>query len=95
MKINWKVRFSNPVFVSQIVLAVFMPVLAYLGITFEDLTTWGSLFDVLLEAVSNPFVLGLVIVSVYNAVIDPTVKGISDSRQALTYHKPKNDKDYL
>ena len=92
MKINWKVRFKNPVFIGQLVLAIFVPILAYMGLTLEDLTTWGKLFEVLFEAFRNPYVLALVIVSVYNSITDPTVKGLSDSKQALTYNKPKEDK---
>lgn len=92
MKINWKVRFKNPVFIGQLVLAVFVPILAYMGLTLEDLTTWGKVFEVLFEAIRNPYVLALVIVSVYNSITDPTVKGLSDSKQALTYNKPKEDK---
>ena len=91
MKINWKVRFKNPVFIGQLVLAVFIPILAYLGITLEDLTTWGKVGQVLFEAISNPYVLMLVIVSVYNSITDPTVAGLSDSKQALGYEKPKKD----
>ncbi|MFA1821148.1 phage holin [Virgibacillus oceani] len=91
MKINWKVRFSNPVFISQLVLAIFVPILAYMGITVEDLTNWGMVGNVLFEAVSNPYVLVLVIVSVYNSLTDPTVSGWSDSRQALSYQKPKKE----
>mgnify|MGYP001314945986 FL=1 len=92
MKINWKVRFKNPVFIGQLVLAIFVPILAYMGLTLEDLTTWGKVFEVLFEAIRNPYVLALVIVSVYNSITDPTVKGLSDSKQALTYNKPKEDK---
>lgn len=90
MKINWKIRFKNPIFISQLILAIFVPVLAYMGITLEDLTTWGAVGRVLLEAVSNPYVLFLVVVSVYNAITDPTVKGINDSKTALKYNKPKD-----
>jgi len=95
MKINWKVRFSNPVFISQLVLAIFVPILAYMGLSVEDLTTWGAVGNVLFEAVSNPYVLVLVLVSVYNSITDPTVDGIGDSRQALGYRKPKKDSDYI
>lgn len=91
MKINWKVRFRNPVFIGQLVLAIFVPILAYLGITLEDLTTWGTVGQVLFEAIRNPYVLMLVIVSVYNSITDPTVAGLSDSKQALGYKKPKKD----
>ena len=92
MKINWKVRFKNPVFIGQLVLAIFVPILAYMGLTLEDLTTWGAVGDVLFEAIRNPYVLALVVVSVYNSITDPTVAGLSDSKQALTYENPKEDK---
>ena len=89
MKINWKVRIRNPYFWIQIGVAILMPILAYLGLAVEDLTTWGKVGQVLLEAVLNPYVLGLVVVSVFNAIQDPTTKGLSDSENAMTYTEPK------
>lgn len=89
--INWKVRFKNPTFWISVAIAIFTPILAYMGITAEDLTTWQSVAALFKEAVSNPYMLLLIAVSVYNAVIDPTTKGISDSAQALTYKEPKED----
>lgn len=86
---NWKVRFKNPLFIAQIILAVLTPILAYAGLTVKDLTTWQVLGDLLMGALSNPYVLGLVVVSVFNAVTDPTTSGVKDSEQALTYTKPK------
>ena len=86
--INFKVRFRNPVFIAQLVLAVLTPILAYAGLTVADLTTWEALGDLLLGAISNPYVLGLVIVSVFNAVTDPTTEGVKDSERALTYSYP-------
>ena len=88
MKINWKIRFKNPVFYAQIILAILTPILAYMGITAQDLTSWAYLGQVLLQAVSNPYVLALVIVSIWNAVNDPTTSGVTDSAQALNYDKP-------
>ena len=89
MKINLKVRFKNPMFYIQLILSVLTPILTYLGLTATDLTTWAKLFDVLVQAISNPYVLSLVIVSVYNAFVDPTTSGFGDSKNALTYDKPK------
>ena len=89
--INWKVRFKNPVFYTQLILAVLTPILAYMGITVQDLTTWSALGNVLLEAVSNPYVLALVAVSVWNAINDPTTSGVSDSTKALSYDKPNGE----
>lgn len=91
MGINWKVRLKNPVFWVQIAVAVFLPVLAYFGLNWEDMTTWGAIGKVLLDAVRNPVVIVSVIVSVWNAINDPTTKGLSDSAQALTYDKPKEE----
>lgn len=95
MKINWKVRFKNPIFIGQIILAALTPILAYVGLSFADITTWSTLFDLIVQAYSNPYLLALVVISVFNSITDPTVKNLSDSRQALTYDKPKDDKDYL
>ena len=86
---NWKVRFKNPLFIAQMILAVLTPILAYAGLTVKDLTTWQALGDLLMGALSNPYVLGLVVVSLFNAVTDPTTSGVTDSEQALTYTKPK------
>lgn len=88
MKINWKIRFKNPVFYAQIILAILTPILAYMGITAQDLTSWSYLGQVLIQAVSNPYVLALVVVSVWNAVNDPTTSGVTDSTQALNYDEP-------
>lgn len=96
--INFKVRLRNPVFIAQLILAVLTPILAYAGLTVQDLTTWKALGDLLLGAVKNPYVLSLVVVSVFNAVTDPTTAGITDSERALTYdfpHKGEVDDESL
>lgn len=83
MKINWKVRFKNPLFIAQLGMSILVPILAYAGLTVQDLTTWKALSDLLLGAFSNPYVLGLVAISVYNAILDPTTRGINDSLNVL------------
>lgn len=92
MKINWKVRFKNPIFIVQLVLAVITPILAYFCLAWEDMTTWASIGTLLLDAVKNPVVVVAVLVSVWNAVNDPTTSGVGDSAEALTYTAPKSDK---
>ena len=91
--INWKVRVKNPTFWTGIALAVLLPILSYFGLNWEDMTTWGALGNLFVEAIKNPVVVISVAVSVWNAIIDPTTKGISDSKQALTYDKPKGDEE--
>lgn len=85
---NLKVRFKNPVFIVQIILAILTPILAYAGLTYQDLTTWQKLGELLLDAISNPYVLGLIAVSVWNALNDPTTSGVKDSQRALSYTSP-------
>ena len=95
MKINLKVRFKNPVFIAQFILAIFTPILAYAGLTAQDLTTWKALFDLIISAISNPYVLSLVAVSVWNALNDPTTEGIlKDSDVAMKYEVPKSSEPF-
>lgn len=89
MKINWKVRLKNPVFWVNIGLSIILPILAHMGMNWEDMTTWAALGDVLLAAVQNPVIVAAVAVSVWNALNDPTTAGLSDSANALTYTEPK------
>lgn len=91
MKINWKVRAKNPVFWANIIAATLLPILAYMGLSWEDMTSWAALGGILVEAVKNPVILVSVVVSVWNALNDPTTAGISDSNQAMTYQTPKVD----
>ncbi len=86
---NLKVRLKNPVFIAQLALAVLTPILAYFGLTAQDLTTWGGLGSLLVDAISNPYVVGLIAVSIWNALNDPTTKGVNDSPRAKTYHTPQ------
>lgn len=82
-KINWKVRVMNPTFIIQMVLAIFTPVLAYAGLTTQDLTTWSKLWEIIWNALMNPYVLGLVVISVFNTVNDPTTSGLCDSHHVM------------
>ena len=86
---NIKVRIKNPVFWVQIVLSILTPIVAYAGITAQDLTTWVKVGEILLLAITNPYVLALVLVSVWNTLNDPTTKGITDSERAMRYTDPQ------
>ena len=89
---NLKVRFRNPIFLAQLFLSVLMPVLTYSGLTVQDITTWQTLGNLLYNALGNPYVLGLITVSVWNALTDPTTAGLGDSNRAMTYERPYKDK---
>ena len=91
MKINWSIRFKNRTFVTRFALALVLPVLAYFGIKFEDITSWGALFGLFGKFLSNPYLVGLTLFNVWNMFPDPTTKGLSDSDRALSYTKPYED----
>ena len=93
MNINWRVRIKNPAFWVSIAIAIVTPILAYFGLTAQDMTSWGAIWDVVVQAVSNPYVILTVAVSVYNAIVDPTSTGVTDSSRALQYNAPNNIKD--
>ena len=92
--INWKVRANNPQFWFQIFLAIAVPIGTYFGVTGKDVTSWKVLIDLIGQAVSNPYVIAMVAVSVYNAVNDPSTKGVKDGENALEYVKPSQKKNY-
>lgn len=91
MKINWKVRFNkeNLLFIGQVIASVVLPILSYYGLKPSDMTTWASVWNTFVNAINNPYVIVMVGVLLFNAITDPTTKGISDSSQAMTYTKPK------
>lgn len=89
MKINWLVRFRNRAFVMRFALAIVLPILTYYSLKFEDLTSWAGVYELFLKYLSNPYLIGLSIVSALNMVPDPTTAGLSDSERAMGYTEPK------
>lgn len=90
MKINWKIRFNkkNKLFIARFFAAVIIPILAYLGIQATDLTSWDSVWLVIMDFITNPYLIILTIVNIANVVPDPTTDSLSDSERALHYEKP-------
>lgn len=89
MKINWKVRLKNPVWWAEVLAALLLPMLAAVGLCWEDMTDWNALFGLLKAALRNPVTVSAVAVSLWNTVTDPTTAGLGDSSRALTYNKPR------
>ena len=87
MNINWTVRFRNKYFWLSLIPALLLliqVVAAVFGYTLD----LGELGDKLLAVVNALFA----VLTILGIVTDPTTKGVSDSAQALTYEKPKDDK---
>lgn len=88
MKINWNVRWNNPIWWGELIVAFFAPILTHAGVNWPDVTTWAALGNLMLDAVKNPVVVVAVVVAVFNACTDPTSKGLGDSVRAQTYVTP-------
>lgn len=89
MKINWKVRFKNPVFIVQVIGAIILPILAAHNMEASDITSWSALWNLIVDTVSNPYILLTVLWTGYCAITDPSTTGFSDSDNVLDYNKPK------
>ena len=87
---NLLVRIKNPVFWFELAIALFLPILTYFGAEWNELTSWGALGGLLWEALKNPVVVGAMILSVWNALSDPTTPGFSDRKEILSL--PANEK---
>lgn len=81
-KINWKLRFNrkNVLFIAQTAASVVAPVLAYFGMTGADMTTWATVGDTIVRAVSNPYVVGLMALAFFNATTNPITPGVGDTK---------------
>ena len=83
---NWIVRLKNKNFWLALIPAVLLLVQTVAAVFGFELD-FGELGNQLLAVVNAVFAV-LVILGVVN---DPTTKGLGDSKQALTYKKPKEE----
>ena len=84
--INWKVRIKNKAFWIAFIPAIILlikSIAAVFGFDI-DLSEIGGKLTSVVEAV-------FVVLVILGIVEDPTTAGITDSKQALTYEKPKAD----
>lgn len=91
MKINWNARLKNPVWWAEVAAAVVLPMLTAIGLSWADMTTWGALWEAVKTAIANPVVVVAMVVSLWNAITDPTTAGFGDSVLAMTYSAPRKD----
>lgn len=84
MKINFPVRFKNPWFW----VGIGGVIMSAMGVSPEMFTSWGAVWEAVVNLFGNPFMLGSVILAVLGVFVDPTTAGISDSRRAMSYKSP-------
>lgn len=86
MIINWKVRFSNPNFWLTFFPALFLLIqvcAAPFGYEWDFVVLNQQVADIVNAVFGLLAILGI--------VNDPTTRGVSDSKQALTYTAPKSE----
>ena len=84
--INWKVRFKNKRFVIAFIAGLLLLVKQVSVLFGYNLNT--ELFNTNINNVVDAVFLLLGLLGIVN---DPTTQGFSDSEQAMTYEKPKQD----
>ena len=85
---NLRVRLKNPVFWMQLLLGISATMLTYASLTASDMTSWGAVWDVVRQAISNPYCLFLIASNIWSALNDPTTRGLTDSDRVRQYDKP-------
>lgn len=84
MKINWKVRFKNKVFLAS-----------FLGLIISFVFSMLQLFDIYPTITENQIlnILNqfLTFLGLIGVITDPTTAGVNDSNRAMNYTEPWND----
>lgn len=84
MKVNWKVRFKNKVWLSSFICAVVAFVYNILGMfDIVPVVTQNTIIQIV-----NEFLL---LLSLIGVIIDPTTEGANDSIRAMNYEEPWRD----
>lgn len=81
MKINWKVRFQNKVWLASFISLV----LSFLYYLFGLLHIAPSITEVEAGKIASQV---LMILGMLGVVVDPTTEGVEDSNRAMSYEKP-------
>lgn len=84
MKINWKVRFKNKIWLSSFISAVIALIYTIL-----------DMFHIFPEVAESTLIrlveTTLFLLSTFGVIIDPTTAGFGDSKRAQEYEEPWND----
>lgn len=84
MKINWKVRFKNKVWLSTFISLI-------VGFVYNIL----SMFDIAPVVTQNTVtqIIGqvLTVLGLLGVLVDPTTAGVNDSSRAMSYEEPWKD----
>lgn len=79
----WIGRLPNVQFWVRLVLISFLPVLGYLGMNGTDLTSWTIVLDTLVRFFSNPYLVGLYLITLYQSFVSTKKKTINTVNKEL------------
>ena len=86
MKMNWKVRFKNKVWLSMFLSLI-------VGFVFNMLKLFDVVPSFTENTVMNIINQVLTFLGLIGVLVDPTTAGIEDSNRAMTYEEPWKDED--
>ena len=84
MKINWKVRFKNKVWLSMFLSLI-------IGFVFNILKMFDVYPAVTENTILNAVNQVLTFLGLIGVLVDPTTAGIEDSNRAMSYEEPWKD----
>lgn len=85
MKINWKVRFKNPTWLTMFISLI-------VGFAFNILKMLDIATPVTQNQVMEVVSQVLTFLGLIGVLVDPTTQGIGDSERAMGYEEPWQDK---
>lgn len=84
MKLNWKVRFKNKVWLSTFISLI-------IGFVYNILNMFDIAPVITQNAVTQVVGQVLTLLGLLGVLVDPTTEGISDSNRAMSYDEPWRD----
>ena len=82
MKINWKVRFKNRVWLLTFLMAI-------IAVAYQICGMFGITPPVSESQITQLISLLVNLLVTLGVLVDPTTKGVNDSNQAMSYIEPK------
>jgi len=86
MKINWKVRFKNKVWLSTFLSLI-------IGFVYNVLALFDVFPAITQHAVTQIVGEVLTFLGLIGVLVDPTTEGLNDSTRAMSYEEPWRDED--
>lgn len=84
MKLNWKVRFKNKVWLSTFISLI-------IGFVYNILNMFDIAPVITQNAVTQVVGQVLTLLGLLGVLVDPTTEGINDSNRAMSYDEPWRD----